>query len=224
MKKSGFYIITLIFTISTVLQAAEAKYYLEKYNDQMNRISTLSAKMLVSSRLPGLTLVDQQGMLRYESPDKVDISGGLKEIIPPEAILINLHHVLMDSAVLVNPDVSYIAAGVQLDIVFNEGAGRLNWSVTMDTLRWYIRELDVQDPAGNRVHVIFRQRAVMDDIWLPRSVEVETIPAEENKRVPNPRRQQIPRSDSQSGKMTVRLSDYKINDPGIYEFFRKSAE
>lgn len=207
-----------------MLQAADAKYYLVKYNDQMNRISTLSAKMLVSSRLPGLTLADQQGMLRYESPDNVDISGGLKEIIPPEAILINLHHVLMDSAVIVYPDVSYIAAGVRLDIVFDEGGGRLKWAVTMDTLRWYIRELDVQDPAGNRVHVIFRQRAVQDDLWLPRSVEVEMISAEENRRVPNPRRQQIPRSDGQSGKMTVRLTDYKINDPGIYEFFRKSME
>jgi len=224
MKNSFFRITILILTAAAALHAADAKYYLVKYNDQMNRISTLSAKMLVSSRLPGLTLADQQGMLRYESPDNVDISGGLKDIIPPEAILINLHHVLMDSALFVNPDLSYIAAGVKLNIVFEEGGGPLNWLVTMDTLRWYIRELDVQDPAGNRVHVIFRQRAVMDDLWLPRSIEVEMISAEENKRVPNPRRQQIPRTDAQSGKMTVRLSDYKINDPGIYEFFRKSTE
>ncbi len=224
MKTRFLYGMILIIAWVPALQAADAAYYLGKYNDQMNRISTLSAKMLVSSRLPGLTLADQQGMLRYESPDKVDISGGLKEIVPPEAILINLHHVLMDSAVIINPDISYIAAGVQLNIIFNEGNEQFRWFVAMDTLRWYIRELDVQDPAGNKIHVIFRQRAVADDLWLPRSVEVETIPADENKRVPNPRRQQMPLSDGQSGKMTVRLSDYKINDPGIYDFFRKSTE
>lgn len=216
----------LLLLRSVSAYSAGAESYLIRYNDHMNQISTLSAELLVSSRMPGLTLADQKGMLRYESPDKVDISGGLKEIIPPEAVLINLHHVLMDSAVVIQPEYETIAGGVELSIHAEEPvAGRLEWSVKMDTLRWYIREIYVKDAKDNTVHIHFRQQAVKDDIYLPHSVEVLMVSSEQNRRVPNPRRRPVMRpGDDSAGKMTIRLSKHKINDPAVYEFFLKQEE
>ncbi len=216
----------LIVFISNPVHAADARSYLVRYNDQMNRISTLKADLLVSSRMPGLTLADQKGKLRYMSPDQVDISGGLKEVIPPEAILINLHHVLMDSSVTVLPDYNTIAGGVELNVhVADPAAGRLEWQVKMDTIRWYIREIFVVDPKGNTVSILFRQQPVHQDIYLPHSIEVLMTAAEENRRVPNPRRRQILRpDDDSSGKMTIRLSNHTINDPAVYEFFQNHTE
>jgi hypothetical protein len=226
MKQLFIKFAILILLISVRIPASEARSYLVRYNDHMSQISTLSAKLLVSSRMPGLTLADQRGMLRYESPNKVDISGGLKEIIPPEAVLINLHHILMDSAVVVHPEYETIAGGVELNIYAEEPvAGRLEWTVKMDTLRWYIREIHVIDAKENSVNVHFRQQSVQEDLYLPHSIEVLMISSDENKRVPNPRRHQIIRpNDESTGKMTIRLSNYKMNDPSVYEFFLKGEE
>ncbi|RKY48313.1 MAG: hypothetical protein DRP86_06655 [Candidatus Neomarinimicrobiota bacterium] len=224
MKRFIFSLTIMLLSFIVCLTAADARSYLIRYNDQMNKISTLEADLLVSSRMPGFTLADQRGKLRYLSPDEVDISGGLKDVIPPEAILINLHHVLMDSSVTVLPDVETVAGGVILRMhVQGPAAGRLDWTVTMDTIRWYIREIFVRDPKGNTVNILFRQRPVLEDLYLPQSIEVLMTAAEEKRRVPNPRRQRIARpGDEQSGTMTIRLNKYRINDPEVYEFFHQS--
>lgn len=216
----------LIAFISNPVHAADARSYLIRYNDQMNRISTLEADLLVSSRMPGLTLADQKGKLRYLSPDEVDISGGLKDVIPPEAILINLHHVLIDSSVTVLPGVEMVAGGVILRMhVQDPAAGRLDWTVTMDTIHWYIREIFVRDPKENTVNILFRQKPVHEDLYLPQSIEVLMTAAAENRRVPNPRKQRIAQpGDEESGTMRIRLNHYRINDPETYVFFHHSPD
>jgi hypothetical protein len=226
MKQYFFALMVMLLSFIDCLPAADARSYLMRYNDQMNKISALEADLLVSSRMPGLTLADQKGTLRYLSPDKVDISGGLKDVIPPEAILINLHHVLMDSSVTVLPGVETVAGGVILRMhVQDPAAGRLDWTVTMDTIRWYIREIFVQDPKENTVNILFRQKPVHEDLYLPQSIEVLMTAAAENRRVPNPRKQRIAQpGDEESGTMTIRLNHYRINDPETYVFFHHSPD
>ncbi|MDD5581675.1 MAG: hypothetical protein PHS99_00470 [Candidatus Marinimicrobia bacterium] len=218
------FILSNFFVVS--VYALDARSYLVRYNEKMNQITTLSADLLVSSRMPGLTLADQKGKLRYVSPDKVDISGGLKDVIPPEVILINLHHVLMDSSVTILPDVEMIAGGVAMNIyVEDPSVGQLKWIVSMDTISWYIRDIFITDPPGNTVKIRFRQKKVQPDLFLPSSVEVEMISSDENKQVPNPRKQRIGLpNDEKSGTMSIRFSNYYINDPSLYEFFQKDVE
>jgi hypothetical protein len=220
-----------LFLLPFLVFAAEIPQTVEKVNERMKIIQDAEVELFVRSRLPEMVIPDRTGTLLFKRPDKIHLEGDGFMMIPQEALLFDFSRLQEDSTVSflpLSPDSlkgsRFKAVRIQkVDPYTNRHS---NIDVLIDTMKWAIHEVSVDEGERFKGKIHFQHTEVLPSVWLPKEVKMILAGnAAKPRKVKNPRIQRIPRADTaEDNYLLMKFSKYKINKGIADERFPEMEE
>ena len=210
--------VIIFLLIPFILIASEIPGAVEKLNQRMEAVQDAEVEIFVRSRLPEMLIPDRNGTLLFKRPDKIHLEGDGFMMIPQEALLFDFSRLQEDSAVTflqLNPDslIGKALLAIRVQRVDSYSNRHSNIDVLIDTLKWAVHELSIDEGERFKGKIFFQHTEVLPGVWLPREVKMVLAGnAAKPKAVKNPRIQRVPRSNAaESNYLLMKFTNYKVN-------------